>query len=371
MFTKTIQSAAVAIGLSFSGFSFANEINTLECVADAPCFEQLATAETMLELGEQRPFEMYFSDGESRIGITFSEMLGLGTAALETSRFRPQPSSDGTYGFRPLEDYRTVEMYIINTSLNIVVYKPYTNEEILIRRDAENEADTVRVQMSFDSFINAVQVGYHKAIGQEMTQRLLGKNSSITDTIVRAQLRSVLVSTEGDNIDFTAEYFREENLQYTAYRAYADRPGENKRDPSHNETIIVDGTGGYTHSSLSIGGNTVEHTIKQVRPQVASIREEYGAYLNGVTTVGRGLTIEIDGEDTIDRTGRDEDYNDWRFSNLGLQLFGSLPDHAPGELSPGEYFGVEGEDIFDWFDYVGGATGSPAIDMFRQLFNRN
>lgn len=318
--------------------AFAEESDVLLCNAMAGCTTVMEETGSIEEFGEERAFEMVLEQTEdlsqtidpqltitapdaypARLGMTFSEALGLGKIFLA-------PAGQGFYAAlsgnslgepKALESYRTVEFAQINESLVVIVYKPV--DRVVIRRDGDNSA---RVIMTYAQFIDTLQQAYPEFSSQKVSAKYFNKMSSITDTITRISAKSRVVSNFGPNLDFEGEYFREDNLQHTTYRSYADRPFENRRDPSHSTGIVMEGGGGYTASSLSVNGNVQPMNWIFTDAQVKSTREELGTNTNGDVKITRGLEINIDGEDSIVRNGSDDTYCDWGFSGLGLLTFG-------------------------------------------------
>ncbi|GLS26755.1 hypothetical protein [Marinibactrum halimedae] len=349
---------ALAASMTLPGLSVAQDVmNTLQCVDLNPCYEESTYTQTMMEQGTERPLEMFFRNEEDGIalGVTFSEALGLGQALLNETPFTLRrgghPERDPrSFSYRPLSSYRTVEMFQVNDTLYVGIYKP-TNE-VVIRRDNGEGQEPTRVFTNFEGLISSVQQGYAKFSQEKIKGGNFGKNHSVTDTITRAVFQSVFVSSFGPSFSASGEYFKEENVQYTAYRAYADREGEERRDFCHSRTTRVNGgSGGYTHTSLRTSNCTPEHEDVNVDPHVHSEREEWGVTVNGATSVRRGLTIRVNGEDTISRTGSDSDYRDWRFSDLELNNYRGVPDQGANPNS--------GNAVDDMISTVLGSVTSP------------
>ncbi len=369
---------ALATGLVLPSLGMSQElIPTLQCVDYNPCYEELAFSQTMLEFGEERALEMFFENEGQSIGVTFSEVYGLGYAFLNAKTSNVQSrlakmmgeiisaNEEDSISFKPLEDYRTVEMVQINESLYVAIYKP--TAEIVIRRDLA-EGESIRVKTTFDNFISNVQQGYERVSKEPTSQKFVGLNHQITDTITMAVFRSVYTSTMGDSHDITGEYFKEENVQYTAWRAIVDKEGEETRSICMSESTNVNGGAGFTSISVVTDGCTPEHEDITVDPHVHSVREEAGVSINGDVTVGREQIINIFGEETIHNTGSDPDYQDWNFSDQGLDIFGDVPDTTTEGVEPARnlfneflmkiFQGFGGADTFDGIENFDGTSSS-------------
>lgn len=297
--------------------------NVYICNPMSGCAETAEILNQIEEFGDKRPLEIIFEQSEdltqtsdpqlvlkaptefpSRVGVTFSEMLGLGQVFLG----------------RSADQYRTIEFARFNDSLSVIFYKAI--DRLVIRRDNDESA---RVIMTFDQFINTLEQAYPHFSAQKVVSKYFDVSHSTTDTYTRMVARSKVVSSHGPNVDFFGEYARASNMQHTVYQTFADREGESSRNPSHSTTTIMDdGTGSYTYSSLSINGFNAPHETRLVQPQVNSTREELGTNVNGRVKVTRGLQIDINGEDSIIRNGDNSTYCQWRFSSFGLlsPLFG-------------------------------------------------